>query len=112
MNIEISSKGRNLIVQISGDIDHHTVEEIKAKIEKEFTRTNCKNLIFDFTNLEFMDSSGIGMIIGRYKVIEKKGGQVVVSSINENPKRLIKLSGLDKILKCYDTVESALSSLE
>ena len=112
MDIDFSSQDRNLIVKISGDIDHHLADDIKTKIEKEFSKNNSKNIIFDFSNLNFMDSSGIGMIIGRYKTIQKQGGQVVVASINENPKKLIELAGLHKILECYSNVEEAVNSLK
>lgn len=112
MNIEIYSKERNLIVKIKGDIDHHTSETIKTKIEKEFSVYNTKNLIFDFSGLEFMDSSGIGMIIGRYKTVKKSGGEVVIASLSDVSKKLIELCGLHKLLECYEDVELAIESLK
>jgi stage II sporulation protein AA (anti-sigma F factor antagonist) len=112
LSIDFLIKDRNLVVKIAGEIDHHYSEEIKFKIEKEFSKTNSKNIIFDFSELTFMDSSGIGMIIGRYKAIGKQGGQVIVASINENPKKLIEMAGLHKILKCYNNVNEAIESLK
>ena len=111
MDIIINIEERNLIIKIKGDIDHHTAEEIREKAEKEYKRLNAKNMIFNFEDVAFMDSSGIGMIIGRYKNIEKQGGNVAVCNVSENVKRIFNMSGLHKIISCYDTEEEAINKL-
>ena len=67
MNILYASKNRTLIVKIMGEIDHCSSKEIKTKTDKEYKRLNNKNILFDLSNVTFMDSSGIGVIMGRYK---------------------------------------------
>lgn len=111
--MEITAKvvNRNLIITINGDIDHHTSEEIRNKIDKEIQRNNIKNLIFDFSNVCFMDSSGIGMVIGRYKLVGKQGGAVAACGIDGNIKRIFDLSGLKSILKTYENSQQALEAL-
>ncbi|MCL2592437.1 MAG: anti-sigma F factor antagonist [Defluviitaleaceae bacterium] len=99
MNINFEYINRNLIVKISGDIDHHTSEEIREKIEREYKRENAKNIVFDFSHVNFMDSSGIGMIIGRYKTTEQAGGKVFVRAMSENVERIFNISGLHKIIE-------------
>ena len=99
---------RNLIVKIIGDIDHHSSKDIREKIDKEINKHKIKNIIFDFSEVIFMDSSGIGMVIGRYKNIEKAGGKVAISSISDEAKRIFELSGLFRIINLYDNIDSAL----
>lgn len=111
MEVIVNIENRNLIVKIIGDIDHHTAEDIRDKAEKDFKRLNAKNIIFDFEEVSFMDSSGIGMIIGRYKNIEKQGGNVAVCNASENIKRIFNMSGLHKIIASYDTLEEAIDKL-
>ncbi len=110
--MEIYNLDNNLIIKINGDIDHHSSEELRDKIDKEFHRLRCKNIIMDFSKVYFMDSSGIGMIIGRYKAIEKLGGKIAVSGINEELKRIFDISGLYRIIKVYDSLEKAIKSIE
>lgn len=111
MEVIINIEDRNLIVKIKGDIDHHTAEEIKEKTETNYKRLNAKNIIFDFQDVSFMDSSGIGMIIGRYKNIEKQGGNVAVYNVSESVKIIFNMSGLHKIITCCDTLEETLDKL-
>ena len=111
MEILCTKKDRNLTVQINGEIDHHYAEEIREKIDKEFSRANAKNIVFDFSNVSFMDSSGIGMVIGRYKKVEKLGGKVFIASIPKELDKLFQVSGLHKIIATYDNIEDAIASL-
>lgn len=111
MTIQFFKKGIHLIVEIDGEIDHHTSEEIRTKIEKEFTRTECKNIIFNFCNVNFMDSSGIGMVIGRYKYVKAMNGIVAVVGVNESIDRIFSISGLYKIIEGYQSMEDALANL-
>ena len=69
MDISLQIREKTLIVSLSGELDHHGAGNIRDAIEKNITKKEVRNLIFDFNNLTFMDSSGIGMIIGRYKLI-------------------------------------------
>ena len=70
-----------------------------------------KNIVFDFKNIRFMDSSGIGVIIGRYKKISSEGGKVSVVNVNDRVKKIFNLSGMNKIINIYDTYEEVASSL-
>lgn len=112
MDIKFTKEERNLIIKINGEIDHHTAEEVRTKVDNEYSRSNSKNIIFDFSGITFMDSSGIGMVIGRYKATEKQGGKVVVCSISGDAKRIFNISGLQKIINSYDSLEMAVLSLQ
>lgn len=111
MEIRCDKRNRTLIVKIIGDIDHHTTEEIRNKIDKEFKRINGKDILFDFTDVSFMDSSGIGLIIGRYKYIEINGGKIAVFNMKSEINRIFEISGLFKIIKCYNNLGEALSGI-
>ena len=67
-------------------------------------------IIFDFEYVNFMDSSGIGVIIGRYKKIASHGGRVSVINMNSRLKKLFNLSGMNKIISMYDNFEDAINS--
>ena len=73
MKVEYIKENKNLILKIEEEIDHHSCEKIKKRADYEIEIHIPKKLIFDFENVSFMDSSGIGMLIGRYKLITMLG---------------------------------------
>lgn len=95
------------IVELSGDIDHCTSEKIKREIYMN-TGKFVRKMIIDLTNVEFMDSSGIGMILGRYKEIKERDGRIALTGIKGNMERIFSMSGLYKIINKYDTIAEAL----
>lgn len=101
-------KGNTLILIISGDVDHHSSEIIKQIADKRIMENNIRNIIFDFSKSTFMDSSGIGVVIGRYKLVNMAGGRIAAVNINPTIDRIFVISGLNKIIERYDTVEDAL----
>ena len=107
MNVMISERSKNLIVKIAGDIDQHNAEDIRVKVDKAFERSKCKDMIFDFSEVEFMDSSGIGLLIGRYKNVCSRGGTVAIASMNRDLGRIYNISGLRKIIGSFDTLDQA-----
>lgn len=112
MDIKFSKANRTLIAHMIGEIDHHSSEYIKDKIEKTFLNINAKNLIFDFEKVSFMDSSGVGMIIGRYKWIKTLDGLVAISCVNQTIDRIFSVSGLYKIIPVHQTIEQALETMK
>ncbi|MCX7710495.1 MAG: anti-sigma F factor antagonist [Clostridia bacterium] len=110
MQIKFSNKGTTLIVGINGELDHHSAEYIRQKVDGEIIKSSTKNVIFDLSNVSFMDSSGIGVIIGRYKNIQKLNGKTALTGLNEHVKRIFDMAGLLKIIPAYGNVESALKN--
>ena len=70
-----------------------------------FEPTDCRQIIFDFSGVTFMDSSGIGMIIGRYKNAKKRGGTIAITGMTPEIRRIFQISGLAKIIDSYDSYE-------
>lgn len=100
-----------LIIYLTGDIDQHVVSNMRSEIDLTIRQNNIKNIIFDFKEVEFMDSSGLGMILSRYKSIKQTEGELMLSNVSENTMRLFDMVGIRKIIKIYDTVEDCISSL-
>lgn len=107
--MEISARIQNgvLICTLAGELDHHSAKEVKDLIETVIKNRGVKNLIFDFSALKFMDSSGIGVIIGRYKLISALGGQVAIVSKNRVIDRLLNMSGIHKLIPVFSKLEDA-----
>jgi len=111
MKISCETRGKNLIARIEGDIDHHSSGEIRDTIDKAFERSGAKNIIINFEKVGFMDSSGIGVLIGRYKMLENRaeGGRLISACLSENVSRLFDISGLTKIITRAGTVNDAIA---
>ena len=105
--MEIKQIGKLLVVGISGDVDHSNATSIRKRIDEEIKTKEITDLLFNFTNLEFMDSSGIGMILGRYKIISALNGRVYIAQPNDNVKKIINVSGLHKIIPIYEDYKNA-----
>lgn len=111
MNIKCNKINRTLFVELNGEIDHHFTENIREEIDRQFKNLNCTNIALNFENVSFMDSSGIGMIIGRYKISKEKNGQTVAYGLKGNAKRIFDMSGLNKIIHSFDTKEQCMKDL-
>jgi len=111
LQLSFQLRGNTLIVNVSGELDHHYSEYFREKVEEKLLESNVKNLVLDFKGLTFMDSSGIGVIIGRYKNISKLGGKLLIANVKSNIERIFEISGLNKIVPVYKNLEDALKNL-
>jgi stage II sporulation protein AA (anti-sigma F factor antagonist) len=100
MDIRLETIGTTLVAKIDGEIDHHTAAELRSKIDRELIMRNIVNLVLDFDGVTFMDSSGIGVIAGRYKEIKARGGKVMVIRVRPQVDKILEISGLKSILEC------------
>lgn len=108
MYIEFYKSEDKLIIKLTGELDHHSAEEVRNKIDDRLERTGYNKVILDFSNVNFMDSSGIGVVIGRYKKISMRKGQICIANVQESVKRVFELSGMFKIIKLYKSVQEAI----
>ncbi len=104
-------KDHCLIVKLKSDLDHHVSVQIREQADGIIARENIKNIIFDFSESSFMDSSGIGVIMGRYKQVKFTGGKLFVTGVTPPIERILKISGLYKIIEKQATVVDALRAL-
>ena len=92
MNTQFADKC--LTVFLTGEIDHHTAGNIRNRTDSEIIRHSPATLILDFSGVTFMDSSGVGLVIGRYKLAASRGCKTAVTGLKERDKKILMLSGL------------------
>ena len=100
-----------LVVRLSGELDHHEAERLREIWQQQLRNSQVKDVILNLEDMSFMDSSGIGVLLGRYKEIAQAGGELVVCSVNPSLKRIFDMSGLFKIMRLEASEEYALHSL-
>lgn len=111
LNLTLEKLDKNLLVQFKGELDHHSTEETRRKIDQLYFDQRMKNIILDLRGLTFMDSSGIGLIMGRYKNCVEKKGSIVIINDNSYVDKILKMSGLLKIINVYPSIEAATENL-
>lgn len=92
-------QGGSLIVHVPKELDHHQAGMLKMEADLLIDTCQVRELIFDFSGTEFMDSSGIGVIIGRCRNMGYRGGEVYAAHLNERLKKIFLVSGLHKIVR-------------
>lgn len=97
--MDFSSRDESLVVKLDGDLDHHLANIIRIPIDQKIDDAAIKTVVFDFANVGFMDSSGIGLIMGRYKLISRKGGKIRAVNLSPAIRRIFEISGLFKIVE-------------
>lgn len=106
MNSVFLEKDKTLLVEITEEIDHHTTEKMRREIDDDITRFMPRKVIFDFDKVSFMDSAGIGMIIGRYKMTNMLGGVVQMKNVKQSIRKIFEMSGVIKIIPIIDNKAS------
>ena len=92
----MKKRGTMLTIYIPRELDHHFVQQITKAVDQELERGAVKHLVFDFSDTDFMDSSGIGMIMGRKRLLSYSGGNVSAIHVNDRILRIMQLSGIYK----------------
>ena len=108
MNVNFIQKGNVLFVRIDGEIDHHSTEQLRTNIDGYITGSNTKYIVMDFSKVGFMDSSGIGMVMGRYRNIKRIGGELCIIAAGGIVKRILDMSGITGIIPIYKNQEEFL----
>ena len=98
MALKISSTPVRMTVSLSGEIDHHNASVLRLEADEAIQSTLAQNVRLDFADVAFMDSSGIGFVLGRYKIIESYGGNLEVVNLSPRLCAMMKLAGLEKLV--------------
>jgi len=109
--MKLYNEGSTLVAVVKGELDDNNAANIREELDKAIMQSTVRNLVFDFSELDFMDSSGIGVIIGRYKNIQNVNGMVAIAALTPQVEKIIKMCGIEKIIKTYDTVTEAIESM-
>ena len=96
-----------LLVSLSGELDQYAAADLKGRIDVEIQSSTKKNLIIDLSGVTLMDSSGIGLIVGRYKIIHSLGGKLALCGANAYIEKMIALSGIKKIIPTFKDADEA-----
>jgi stage II sporulation protein AA (anti-sigma F factor antagonist) len=99
-----------VVFYLRGELDQHTANTVRAAIEKEWSKKLVTYIILNMEQLTFMDSSGLGVILGRYKQVTNDGGKLVICCVNRQVEKIIELSGLKNIIDFYNTEIEALNA--
>ena len=97
MNVTIESSGNLVIAYLYGEIDHHTAVDIRDKIDNAVSYIKPSHLILDFKNVTFMDSSGIGLVMGRYRLLMNFHSTLEIRNVTKQTKKLMELAGFGSI---------------
>ncbi|MGI6703497.1 MAG: anti-sigma F factor antagonist [Clostridia bacterium] len=111
MELTANITGNILICRVKGELDHHTAEEFRTFVDYNMENNPVKHLLLDLTHLSFMDSSGIGALIGRYKKVSSTGGRVMVVNENKQVSRVFEISGIYEIIKSYSSISKAINDI-
>lgn len=92
-------KRQTLIVRLENELDHRAANEMRGELDELLRDPSVRRLVLDLQKLQFMDSSGIGLIIGRYKLMQKKGGSMAVINADARMDRIFQMAGLYQIVE-------------
>jgi len=99
------------VVRVAGELDLDTSREFRHRVDADLDRFEVCNVVLDFEGVTFVDSSGLGALLGRYKKASERGGRLAVAGLSPHIARLLELSGVMRIIGVYPEVGSALASL-
>lgn len=112
MQIEFEMTDDILIANLDGELDHHTSAVIREEIDKTVDAFHSKHLIFNFEKVSFMDSSGIGVVMGRYNKITQLGGKLIITGCNEYIDRILDMAGIYTIASRLGTIAESIELIE
>ena len=98
MTSEFDELDNCLYIQITEEIDHHSTQIIRRKMDNEITRFMHRKVVFDFNKVSFMDSAGIGLLIGRYKLAKMLGGVAEITNTSKSIEKVLEMSGITRII--------------
>ncbi|MCL1802940.1 MAG: anti-sigma factor antagonist [Eubacteriaceae bacterium] len=111
MSFKAEINGNTLIAEISGELDDHVAKGIREKLDFTLMKKEIINIVFDLSGLTFMDSSGIGLLIGRYKQVRQRRGKTIVIVGESHSRKVLKMSGIMNIFGEADSIAEAIDML-
>lgn len=105
MSTKTERHGEVLIAYLEGEIDHHTARQMRETIDREIELNMPSLLILDFGAVTFTDSSGVGLVMGRYRTISRSGGELHISSCSPQIYKMMKLAGIERLAKLEKSEE-------
>ena len=103
------ARGQILIIHLPRELDHHNCRNLRYETDLLLAENYVNKVIFDFSRTEFMDSSGIGVLLNRYKQMAGSGGKVAMWGAGKQGKRVLTRGGVCRLSKNFDTREAAMA---
>ena len=98
MPVTVKNKNKTLYFFIKGEIDHHTAPAIREAIDDGILMfETAEVIVLDFSGVTFMDSSGVGLVMGRYRIIASKNKRLKIENLSERDYKIMKMSGIEKL---------------
>ncbi len=97
MNLHYDTNGERLTVKLDGEIDHHSTTKLRTEVDEAIYLHHPRQLVLNFEDVTFMDSSGIGLIMGRYRILHPLGGEIILLHPAPHIKRILRLAGMEKL---------------
>ena len=101
MNLKLIDDGSMLTAHLSGELDHHHVSDLRRQLDLSLDRFSPHTLILDFSGVSFMDSSAIGLALGRYHILKRSEGKVVLKGLRHHDYKMMLLAKLDSFMEVY-----------
>jgi len=101
MPVKFDTSNHKMTAYLSGEIDHHNAQTLREAIDAELCRARPGTLRLDFGGVSFMDSSGVGLVMGRFKALGAYGGKLELANLPGQISKVMRLSGIEKIAKIY-----------
>ena len=111
-SVEFQMTDNILIARITGDLDHHSARYVREQIDDAMRAFFAKHLVLDLSGMAFMDSSGIGVVMGRYNKVRDKGGTIYITGCSEYVKRILDMAGIFTITRREETTADAVDSIQ
>ena len=99
MGVRLLLRDGTLTALLSGEIDHHCARGIREEVDRAAEQTKPRRLVLDFSQVQFMDSSGVGLIMGRYKLMQSIGGIVILANLPPKIEKIITLAGIERLAR-------------
>lgn len=97
--MRLDREGNTVIVHLEGEMDHCTAQHIRRMLDQYICDGSVKNMVLDMEEMTFMDSSGIGVILGRYRLLQQRGGKMMVKNMNRQVEKVFHLSGMNQVIE-------------
>ena len=112
MAVQIQIREETVQARLSGEIDHHSAAQMREKIDESVIQSGAKTLVLDFSLVTFMDSSGIGILLNRYKQMQRSGGSVAIYGVGVQINRILNLGGIWNLINGFSSKEAAIAGTE
>ncbi len=99
MDINAMRRGARVIVRLSGELDHHSAAKVRGTLDLILRDVSVREMQLDMRNVTFMDSAGLGVVLGRYKTLSARGGKMIVSGMRTSIDRIFRMSGLYALIE-------------